>query len=66
MIHVVMREHQVLDGLARILRLCRGDRPVRLPVADRRVEHRQGIAQLDDQAVVRTTDRVLHAGRELD
>ena len=65
MVHVVMGEYQVFDGLARILRLCRSDRPVRLPVAHWRIEHYQGIAQLDDQAVVRPADRVLHTGRDL-
>ena len=66
MIHVVMGEYQVFDGLAGILRLCCSDRPVRLPVAHRRVKYYQGIPQLDDQAIVRTADHVLHAGRNLD
>src|SRR5262249_32955050 len=51
MIHMVMGEHQVFNGLARILRLCRSNGPVRLPVAHWRVEHYQGIAQLDNQAI---------------
>jgi hypothetical protein len=65
MIHMVMGEHQVLDGLTGILRLGRSDRPVRMPVVHRRIEHYQSIAQLDNQAMMRTTDHVLHAGCDL-
>ena len=64
-VHMVMRQHQIADRLARIFFLRRLDRPVRLPVGGRRIEDDQVIAHLDNKTMRRTGGLMLHTGGEL-
>jgi hypothetical protein len=59
-------EHEVLHRLAQVLRAKRAERPVRLPVGDRRVEDHQRVLDHHDQAVVRAAHHVLDARDQLD
>src|SRR6266850_5694982 len=51
-VHVVVREHEVLHRLAHVLAARGADRPRRLPVGDRGVEHDDVVLHLHDQAIV--------------
>ena len=61
---MVMRKREPTDRLAREARARLADEPQRLRVGDRRIEHDQVVAHLDDQAVVRAALYLVHARRD--
>ena len=62
----MMRQNQIPDRLAGILRFCRVDYPARLQLAIRGIEDDQMIFHRDDEIVGRSTLDVLHVRRKLD
>ena len=62
----MMRENQILDGLAGIFLFRRVDGPARLQFAVRRIEDDEIVFHGHDQVVGRAALDVLHVGRQLD